>query len=141
MPFFQSSEQFYACTQELFRRVQERNPNARKDLERFGLMARFNCHRPEAAIVLDGRSRPAAFSFGRNGVRPDLDITLSADALHTILLGELSLSKAVAGRALTARGPILRILALAELFRQLQAVYPQVLREQGLAHRKPADPT
>jgi hypothetical protein len=132
MGFYEDSATFYACTRMLFQRVQERSPNAGEVLERMGLLVRFACTDPPAAILLDGRSRPANFYFGRNEVRPDLDIILSADTLHRILLGELSLTRALASRALTARGPVARIVALAPLFLQLQAVYPQVLREQGL---------
>jgi hypothetical protein len=42
------------------------------------------------------------------------------------LLGELSLTKALGQRALQVKGPIFKATALANLFRQSQAIYPQV---------------
>jgi hypothetical protein len=132
MPIYQNSEQLYACTRELFGRVRTQTPEAAHKLEEFGLSVRFNCQGPAAVIVIDGGTRPANYSFGLNGVRPDLDIDLSADTLHSILMGDLSLTKALASRALVARGPVMKIVVLADLFRQCQTLYPSIASEHGL---------
>ena len=47
------------------------------------------------------------------------------------MLGELKIKRAIADRLLTARGPVWKAGALADLFHQGQALYHQVLDEQG----------
>jgi hypothetical protein len=67
-----------------------------------------------------------------NSVNPDLDVKLAADTLHQILLGQLSLTKALGSKQLVPTGPVWKTMVLADLFQQAKTIYPQVLREQGL---------
>jgi hypothetical protein len=64
-------------------------------------------------------------------VRPTLTIETEADTLHEIMLGDLSLKRALAQGALKVRGPVYRITVLAELFNALQLLYPAILKEQS----------
>ena len=95
-------------------------------------MIRLRTSEPEGEIALDGRQPPLKSSFGPSTLRPELDIQMSADTLHRILLGELPLGKALSGGLLKVKGPILKTLPLAELFHQGRRYYPDVLRELGL---------
>lgn len=135
MAFFDGSEQFYACTQALFDQVQEQYPAAGDDISKAKLIIRLKCLNPEAQILINGRHNPPSYVLGENRVRPTIDIVLETDTLHQILLGELRLSKALSTRALTVSGPAHKTLILADLFHQLQALYPMILREQGLGHK------
>jgi hypothetical protein len=132
MAFFADTDQFYGCAQALFARVEEQNPSAADDILASRLVIRMGCTDPTAELTINGRQRPVQTTFGPSKLRPTLDIELAADTLHRILLDELSLKSALASGKLKARGPVHRIRALAKLFYQLQADYPQVLREQGL---------
>lgn len=132
MAFYSSSEQFYACAQALFDRLEKENPSAGDDVIAAKLLIRLLCSDPMAAILINGRRRPVSVSYGVNRIRPELEVTLKTDTLHQILLGKLSLSKALSAKALRVRGPVWKTLALGELFDQCQALYPQILREQGL---------
>jgi len=132
MAFYKDSDQFETTLKLLFDRVQKTYPQAAEDLEQAKLILRFSCSDPAADILINGRRHPASVTFGENRIRPEVDVQLTADTLHTILLGELRLSKALSSRSLKIRGPARKTLAVAGLFHQCQKVYPEVLSEKGL---------
>ncbi len=132
MAFYRDSDQFVSTLNLLFDRVQQMYPQAADDLEQAKLILRFRCSDPAADILINGRRRPASVTFGENRIRPEVDIQLAADTLHSILLGDLKLSKALASRALKIRGPARKTLAVTELFHQCQRLYPEVLKQNGL---------
>ena len=133
MAFYEDSEQFETTLKHLFDRVQKTYPQAAEDLEQAKLILRFSCSDPAADILINGRRHPASVTFGENRIRPEVDVQLTADTLHSILLGELRLSRALSSRLLKIRGPARKTLAVAGLFHECQKVYPEVLRENGLS--------
>jgi putative sterol carrier protein len=132
MPFFSSSQQFYATAQALFDEVQTEYPQAADDIRKAKLLIRFNCVEPEATIMINGRREPVSVSFGENHIRPEIDVDLTTDTLHYILMGELGLANALKTEKLKVHGPMRKVLAVVNLFHQCQAKYPRILREQGL---------
>jgi hypothetical protein len=129
---YQDTEHLYETLQQLFEQLEQYNPTAAADFSRSRLIVQLNTTEPEGVVVLNGRTTPITTLFGEEArLRPDLDITLGASALHRILLGELSLTKALGQRALQVKGPIFKATALANLFRQSQAIYPQLWSEQN----------
>jgi hypothetical protein len=133
MTVFTDTEQFYACTRAVFARMAEQDPGAAESVSRTGMVLRLSVTDPAGQITLDGRRNPVETIFGESSLRPHLEVTLTATTLHKILLGQLSSMSALGSGLLKVRGPVLRALALAELFHHMQAVYPEVLREQGRA--------
>lgn len=132
MAFFTDADQFYTCTKALFEHIEEEDPGAADDILASRLVIRIQCTEPEVEFTIQGRQRPVKTTFGPSPQRPTMEIKLPADALHHIMLGELSLKRALANGKLQVRGPVMKITALADLFYRLQAHYPQVLHEQGL---------
>jgi len=116
----------------LFARIEAEEPGAADAILASRLVIRLRCTAPEAEFTINGRQRPVQTTFGPDSVRPTLDIELAADTLHDILMGQLSLRTALGSGLLRIRGPAMKALALADLFRRGQAVYPEVLRERGL---------
>ncbi|MCP4427668.1 MAG: SCP2 sterol-binding domain-containing protein [Chloroflexi bacterium] len=134
MSFYTDADQFYDNLQALFARIEAGNSGATEALLQSKLRFRFCCSEPDAVLVVDARKRPLQIQYGHaNTVKPDLDITLSADTLHQILLGELSLTKAMGSKQLKPTGPIWKTMVLADLFRQAKTIYPEILQEQGFA--------
>jgi putative sterol carrier protein len=124
---YQDTTHLYQTMDELFTRLDQVDPKAAADFMRSRLIIRLNTTAPSGIVVINGRTNPIGTYFGEEAkLRPDLDINLSASALHQILLGELSLTKALGRRELTVKGPIFKATALANLFRQSQTIYPQV---------------
>jgi putative sterol carrier protein len=132
MSFFSSSQQFYVTARALFDQVQVEYPQAAGDVRKAKLLIRFNCTNPEAIIMINGRKKPVSVTYGENRIRPEVDVDLTTDTLHYILLGELRLAKALKTKELKVHGPMRKVLAVTELFHQCQAIYPRILREQGL---------
>jgi hypothetical protein len=132
MPIYQNTQQLYTCAQQLFDRIQRDDPEAARPLLASRLVIRLKVAEPTGEIVINGRSRPITTHFGNSPTRPDLDIELAGDTLHQILLGQLAIAKALGSRQLKAKGPVWKAAVLADLFRQGQSIYPEILREQGL---------
>lgn len=130
MPFFKDSDQLYAVAKDLLTRVQNEIPSASDSVSRSRQVIRLSTRNPSAEFTLNGRKRPVDVLYGPNHLRPTLDLDLEADTLHQILLGELGLSKALASGKIIARGPVLKLAALGDLFRGGQEIYPQVLGDQ-----------
>jgi len=132
MAVYGSAEQLYGCLRELFARIEAAEPRAADSLLRSRLHIRFRLTEPAAEITIDARRRPLQIVYGAAAGKPELDVALAADTLHRILLGELSLAKALGGKLLKAAGPVWKTAALADLFASARSIYPQVLQDDGL---------
>jgi len=132
MTFYADADQFYTCTQTLFARIEEQEPGAADAILASRLVIRIRCTEPDAELTINGRQRPVHTTFGPSGLRPTLDIELPADTLHRVMLGEISLKKALANGRLKVLGPVWRATDLADLFHRGQELYHEVLHEQGL---------
>lgn len=134
MPIYSNPEQLQSTLNTLFARVGQ-DPQAVKSVVGSKLILRLRVTAPSADVVVNGRKNPPQITYGTTTLRPDLEIELSADALHQILLGELRLSSAVAARQLVVRGPIFKTFVFEDIFHSAQAFYPSVLEEIGLNER------
>ena len=132
MPVYSNPELLQTTLKTLFTRVGQ-DPEAVKSVISSKLILRLRVTAPSADVVVNGRKNPPQITYGTTTLRPDLEIELSADALHQILLGELRLSSAVAARQLVVRGPIFKTFVFEDIFHSAQAFYPSVLEEIGLS--------
>lgn len=132
MAFFKDSDQLYTCAKALFTQIEEEDPGASDAILASHLVIRLRCTQPDAEFTLNGRQRPVNITYGPAKARPTMDIELAADTLHHILLGELSMKKAMGNGLLKVRGPVWKVTALADLFYRGQEIYPGILEEQGL---------
>lgn len=129
MAIYESDEQLYTCFQTLFKRIEEEDKAAAEALLKSKLSIRFQCSEPEAAITIDARKEPVDIIYGSTRVKPILDIKLSADTLHAILLGDIRLSKAMGSGSMKPKGPIWKSVALEPLLHDAQRLYPQVIAD------------
>ncbi len=130
MPFYADTEQFYSNLRALFACVAAHHPRASDAIAASHLVIRLRTTAPAGEIVINGRQKPVQTTFGPAAARPDLDIQLAADTLHRILLGELSLAKALGTGQLKVQGPIWKTLALSELLTVGQRCYPGIVQAQ-----------
>ncbi|MEZ4645229.1 MAG: SCP2 sterol-binding domain-containing protein [Chloroflexota bacterium] len=98
----------YVCSEQLFYRIHEEDPKAGNALTASKLMIQLHLTEPDGVVVLNGRSKPMRFHFGTNSEKPDLTVTLTADTLHQILLGELGLRQAMSAKLITVDGPVIK---------------------------------
>lgn len=132
MPIYSSDTQLYACFEQLFGVIERHNPDAATSLLKAGLAIRFDCVRPAASITIDARRSPVAVRYGQNSVKPTIEVALTSDTLHCLLLGNVKLSKAIGSNLLALKGPVWKTLSLADLFHHAQTFYPTVLQEHKL---------
>jgi putative sterol carrier protein len=132
MPVFTGSDQVYAVMKSLLNQVEEKDPTAARTLMSSRLTLRLRLRQPEAEILINARRNPLEFIYGKSTLRPDLELEISADALHYILTGQLRFSKALGSGQLKLHGPVWRAFVLEDIFKHLQALYPLVLREYGI---------
>ncbi len=132
MPFFANTKQLYVCAEQLIYRIQEEDPRASDAMAAARVAIRLNVSEPSGEIVINGRSRPVTAHFPPGHIQPDLDVYLSGDTLHQILLGQLGMQQAIARKLLQVKGPVFKVMTLAPLLQKSQQIYPLILREQGL---------
>ena len=134
MTIFTDTHQLYHAAGLLFSRMLVDYPEAITPLYRSKLIARLSTSAPAGQIWVNARHNPLQTSFGNQSLRPELDIHLSADTLHLILMDQLPLTQAVGNGAVKVRGPIFRFTALGDLFTQGKLVYPAVLQDLGITY-------
>jgi hypothetical protein len=127
MPVYSQSEKLVETLQVLFERIQSAHPGATASLAASRLIIRLACSAPAAEITINGRKQPVQITYGKSPLRPDLDIQLNADALHQILLGELTLSQAVGSGEVKIKGPVWKSFVLEDVLHHGQAIYPGLL--------------
>jgi alkyl sulfatase BDS1-like metallo-beta-lactamase superfamily hydrolase len=132
MMVYQDDVQLYACLQELFDQIETDLPQTMDSLLKAKLCIRFNCSGPEAELTINARKRPLHIDYGRSPHKPDLDVDMTGDALHQILLGNLSLTKAVGSKKVKPKGPVWKVMALADLFSHAQKIYPDIAAQHSL---------
>src|SRR5512139_1734897 len=93
---YTDSDQLYACIKALFSRIAAEDSGAADEILASRMVIRLRCTKPAAEFTVNGRRRPLETIFGPSSLHPTLRIELTADTLHRILLGELSLKTALA---------------------------------------------
>ena len=131
MPFYPDSETYYANMRALFACVQANYPKATESIGNAKINILMRTVGPAADIIIRGRERPVAISYGENGAKADLEIDMAADTFHKILLGELSLKSALGSGQMRVKGPILKAMSLGDLFHVSRLCYPDILKGQG----------
>lgn len=129
MPIYATDKQLYTCFKALFSRIGEEDNEAQQALLKSKLSIRFHCTEPTADIVINAEKEPIQILYGSSSIKPTLDIALSADTLHEILLGDIGLSKAMGSGRMKPKGPIWKSVALEPLLHDAQQFYPQILTE------------
>jgi len=135
MSFYTDNKTFCTAMTDLFRQGLAL-PGVSQSLSQTGLMLHLIATDPAATLALNGRSQPPEFTCTASNAKPDFAIHLSADLLHQMLLGQVNVQDAFMAGKLKLEGPLLRAMSLAshltDLFRQIETLYPQVLRNHGL---------
>lgn len=132
MPIYTSDTQLYTCFRTLFGIIEAHDPKAAGALLKASLAITFNCSTPAASITIDARKAPVQLRYGTKDLKPTIEVGLTADTLHCLLLGEIRLAKAIGSDLIDLKGPVWKTLSLADIFHYAQQFYPGVLRDNGL---------
>jgi alkyl sulfatase BDS1-like metallo-beta-lactamase superfamily hydrolase len=132
MPFYTDAQQIYEVMQALFEAMRDMDPNPVDALVSTHMIIRLNLTDPDAHITINGRQRPVKIDYGPANERADMEIGMTAEILHLVLLDEYSIKQGFSNGELKVRGPIWKALSFADIFQQGRTYYPQVLQDQGL---------
>jgi hypothetical protein len=130
LTIYRDSQQLYTCAEAFFTRIQIVYPQAADAVLKAKLLILVRCTGPDVEMLINGRRNPVEILYGGIRIRPEVEAEMTADTLHQILLGELSLPRAVTTKQMKVKGPIWKTFALAELFERGQEIYPDILKEQ-----------
>jgi putative sterol carrier protein len=131
MGFYKSTDTLCGVMNELFTRAID-TPTAAKVLRRGRMVIRLVMSDPPLTLTIDGKSNPPRFVCHEVPAAADLTLHMPADVLHNVWLGKVRLRDAFFTGQIKLEGSRLRALTLADLFREVEALYPHVLRERGL---------
>ena len=132
MPIFTDANQIYSIMQALFESLRGIKPDPVDALVSTHMVIHLNLTNPDAHITINGRKRPVTIGYGPPKGRADIEIGMTADTLHLILLDEYSVKDGFSKGELKVRGPIWKALSLVDIFQSSKAYYPQILQDHGL---------
>jgi hypothetical protein len=131
VPFYQDSDQVCDVMTDLFQRTLN-DPDALRELNKSGMVLRLNLSDPSAILTVDGKVRPPWIGCGPSNTKADLVMNTQMDVIHHVWLGNVKLKDAFFGGQIKVQGSILRAMSLGGLFREIEALYPFVLRDRGM---------
>lgn len=114
--------------QALFACVETSYPKATDAIASAKLTVKLKMREPAAEIVIHGKQKPVKTTFGVDGVKADLEIEMTADTFHHVLMGELPMQKALKSGAMKVKGNIFKAMALGDLIVVSQRCYPEIFR-------------
>lgn len=125
MTVYKSADSLQTTLHALYKDVQRTKPELNKAMR--NMVIHVSLSHPKLDLYIDGTQMPYGLVFGEFEKRPQLYVELSADSLHKIFLGQLSLRKAMSAKLLHVRGNLLKIGKLVPLFLQAQKLYPIII--------------
>ncbi|HMN27989.1 MAG TPA: SCP2 sterol-binding domain-containing protein [Caldilineaceae bacterium] len=131
MAVFRSSEKLYQVLHRVFEQVSA-DPAQIAVFTQSNLVIRIRLNDPAAEVLLDGRQPPLEVFFGERPGKANLEISLPADLLHAIWLGQERSSSAFFSGKVKTKGNFMKATQLIELFRECERVYPQIAAEHNL---------
>ncbi len=121
---YDDADQVTAMFTQLFARIRQADARALDAVVKRRMVVRFRIREPDVEVWVDGRRAPVSVSFGPADLKTTLDLDLTADSLHELLLGTLPLGRAMSSRRVRVKGSKLKAMQLQGLFHAFQAVYP-----------------
>jgi putative sterol carrier protein len=136
MPFYRDAETFYQVMNDLFSQVMAQ-PGLLKPLRDGKVVLRITTTGPDAILVVDGRATPPRFTTGSAPAgKVDIGLSLATDVLHNVWLGKIRLRDAyLAGKVHLDSNPLKALslmTSLLEMFRFVEGLYPDALKQRGL---------
>jgi hypothetical protein len=131
MPFYPTPDHLYTSLGQTLTRAQTHAPDAARAVINARLIIQMRFTDPQAELLVNGRKTPFQIEYGPTKLRPELELHLTADTFHQILLQELEIKTAVARSLIKVRGPVWKLSSFGPVIEAGQQVYPSVLQALG----------
>jgi alkyl sulfatase BDS1-like metallo-beta-lactamase superfamily hydrolase len=94
---------------------------------------RINYTDPDASILVDCTHDPIHITGGPSDVKPDVELTMSADNGHHFWIGKLKITTAITKRKVKVNGQVTKMMNLLPALDPAFARYRTYLAEKGYA--------
>lgn len=131
MAIFESAEAVYE-TIGTFCQAMADDPELGPQLASLEMVFTMSLTKPTATISLNCRQHPAALTVGGPG-DGDLVLSMTADNIHRLWLGELNPMTGLATRKIKAKGDVMKAMGLAPILDSANSLYRKVLADIGRA--------
>ncbi|MDT5239574.1 MAG: hypothetical protein QOD97_1772 [Mycobacterium sp.] len=95
---------------------------------------RINYADPEASILIDCTHDPIHVTQGPSDVKPDVELTMSADNGHLFWIGKLKITTAITKRKVKVNGQVTKMMNLLPALDPAFARYRTYLAEKGYSN-------
>jgi alkyl sulfatase BDS1-like metallo-beta-lactamase superfamily hydrolase len=95
---------------------------------------RINYTDPEASIIVDCTHDPIHVTQGPSDVKPDVELTMSADDGHEFWIGKLKITTAITKRKVKVNGQVTKMMNLLPALDPAFARYRTYLANKGYAN-------
>jgi putative sterol carrier protein len=95
---------------------------------------RINYTDPDASILVDCTHDPIQITEGPSDVRPDVELTMTADNGHLFWIGQLKITTAITRRKVKVHGQVTKMMNLLPALDPAFARYRSFLAEKGYGH-------
>ncbi len=132
MPVFESTQKMQEVLGGLFEKLLN-DPEFGPKFSKADIIIKFNISEPasELWVTPDGGSNGQVI-WGKQDIKPSVEMTLSGDTCHKFWLQQISMPIALAKGLIKAKGPMPKVLKLLPLLKPAYAAYPDWARSQGL---------
>jgi len=109
------------------------NPDFGAKFIKADIIIKFNISEPGAELwVTPGDGTTGLVAWGKQTMKPTIEMTLSGDTCHKFWLQQISMPIALAKGLIKAKGPMPKVLKLLPLLKPAYAAYPDWARSHGL---------
>jgi hypothetical protein len=108
------------------------DPQTLRELRSARMVLRLDISDPPAMVTVDGKATTPQFQCGPSNAHADLVLHTRMDVIHQVWLNQIKLRDAFFSGQIQVDGSVLRAMSLGGLFRQIEAMYPTVLRDRGM---------
>jgi len=109
------------------------NPDFGAKFIKADIIIKFNISEPGAELwVTPGDGTTGLVAWGKQAMKPTIEMTLSGDTCHKFWLQQISMPIALAKGLIKAKGPMPKVLKLLPLLKPAYAAYPDWARSHGL---------
>lgn len=132
MPVFENTAKMQEVLGGLFEKLL-RDPDFGPKFVKADIVIKFNISEPNAELwVTPGDGSIGQVVWGKQDIKPTVEMTLSGDTCHQFWLQQISMPIALAKGLIKAKGPMPKVLKLLPLLKPAYAAYPDWARSQGL---------
>ena len=133
MPVFTNTEKMQEVLGGLFEKLLN-DPDFGPKFTKADIIIKFNISEPNAELwVTPAEGSNGKVLWGKQDIKPTVEMTLSGDTCHQFWLQQISMPIALAKGLIKAKGPMPKVLKLLPLLKPAYAAYPNWAQSHGLS--------